>query len=276
MNAVMIVAGKEYRDGLRSRWVLAISVVFALLALAIAYFGGAASGAVGFTSLGSTIASLASLAIFLIPLIALLLSHDAVVGEEERGTLLLLLTYPLSRVSLVLGKFVGHAAILATATVIGFGLAAAAIAVTAEGVALDELLRAFGFFILSATLLGWVFIAIGYLLSVITSEKARAAGLALLVWFGFVLVFDMALLGVLVGTGGAVDAELFPYLLLLNPADVFRLANIGGLEGAQALSGVAALAEGGLFQPARMLGVLALWLAAPLGLAAWLFCRREA
>ena len=41
-----------------------------------------------------TVVSLASLTVFLVPLIALLLAYDAIVGEAERGTLLLLLAYP--------------------------------------------------------------------------------------------------------------------------------------------------------------------------------------
>ena len=85
MNTVLIVAHKEFRDGLRNRWAFAITVIFALFALGLAYFGAAASGQVGFTSLATTIVSLASLAIFLIPLIALLLAYDSIVGEESRG-----------------------------------------------------------------------------------------------------------------------------------------------------------------------------------------------
>ena len=42
------------------------------------------------------------------PLIALLLSYDAIVGEVERGTMMLLLTYPVARWQVVLGKFLGH------------------------------------------------------------------------------------------------------------------------------------------------------------------------
>ncbi len=87
---------------------MAISLVFATLALGIAWFGAAASGQVGYASTPATIASLASLGIFLIPLIALLLAYDAIVGEEEGGTLLLLMTYPLSKSQLLLGKFLGH------------------------------------------------------------------------------------------------------------------------------------------------------------------------
>ena len=127
MNAIWHIARKELADGLRNRWLLAISLLFALLAVGIAWFGAAAAGQVGFTSIPATIASLASLATFLMPLIALLLAYDAIVGEDEGGTLLLLLTYPLGRGQILLGKFIGHGMILALATLIGFGCAALAI-----------------------------------------------------------------------------------------------------------------------------------------------------
>lgn len=275
MHEILTVARKEFRDGLRNRWVLAITVMFALFALGLAYFGAAASGQVGFTSLDTTIVSLASLAIFVIPLIALLLAYDSVVGEEEQGTLLLLLSYPLSRIQLLAGKFLGHAIVLAVSSILGFGLAALLIAVLTGDVASMTLWKAFGFFILSAVMLGWVFIALAYLISVLVNEKSRAAGLALIVWFLFVLVFDLALLGILVATQGAVGAEFFPYLLLLNPTDVFRLANLAGFEAAQAYSGLVSVASAQLLQPSLLFGVLLLWIIAPLGLASWLFKRRE-
>ena len=276
MYEILTVARKEFRDGLRNRWVLAITVMFALFALGLAYFGSAASGQVGFASLDTTIVSLASLAIFVIPLIALLLAYDSVVGEEEQGTLLLLLSYPLSRTQLLAGKFLGHAVVLAVSSTLGFGVAALTIALLTGELAAPTLWLAFGAFILSAILLGWVFIALAYLVSVMAGEKSRAAGLALIVWFVLVLVFDLVLLGVLVATQGGVGAEYFPYLLLLNPTDVFRLANLAGFEAAQAYSGLVSAATAQLFHPSLLFGVLLLWVIAPLGLASWLFNRREA
>jgi Cu-processing system permease protein len=276
MHEILTVTVKEFRDGLRNRWVLAITILFALFALGLAYFGAAASGQVGFTSLDTTIVSLATLAIFVIPLIALLLSYDAVVGEEEHGTLLLLLSYPISRIQLLAGKFSGHASVLAVSTVLGFGLAALTIALLTGKVLSPTLWKAFGFFILSAVMLGWVFVALAYLISVIVSEKSRAAGLALIVWFLFVVVFDLALLGLLVATEGGVGAEYFPYLLLLNPTDVFRLANLAGFEAAQAYSGLVSAASAQLFHPLLLLGVLLLWVVVPFSLAAWLFNQRVA
>ncbi|KAA0010286.1 ABC transporter permease subunit [Billgrantia pellis] len=274
MNAILTLAGKEFRDGMRNRWVLAITLVLALLAVGIAWFGAAASGGLGFTSLATTLVSLATLAVFLIPLIALLLAYDAVVGEQESGTLLLLLTYPVSRTALLLGKFLGHGLILGSATALGFGIAGVVIALGAEGVALGELAAGMGLLIVSSVLLGWVFIAFAYLISVWVSEKARAAGLALVVWFLFVLVFDLGLLALLVSVkqGG----DWLPWLLLLNPTELFRLINLAGFEAARSYTGLTSIAVGGAFRPAVLLPLLAAWCLVPLGLALLRFRHRSA
>ena len=275
MHEILAVAAKEFRDGMRNRWILAISAIFALFALGLAYFGAAASGQVGFTSLDTTIVSLSSLAILVIPLIALLLAYDSVVGEEETGTLLLLLSYPLTRFQLLVGKFVGHAAVLTVSTVLGFGVAGLVIGGETGQLLAPSLWRALGFFIASAVLLGWVFVAFAYLASVVASEKPRAAGLALITWFFFVLVFDLGLLGLLVGAQDAVSAKVFPYLLLLNPTDVFRLANLSGFQAAQAYSGLVSVSAAQLFRPSLLLLVLVAWTGLPLGIAALLFQRRK-
>ncbi|SNC65348.1 Cu-processing system permease protein [Marinobacter sp. es.048] len=275
MNSIWTIARKEFSDSLRNRWLMAISLVFATLALGIAWFGAAASGQVGYASTPATIASLASLGIFLIPLIALLLAYDAIVGEEEGGTLLLLLTYPLSRSQLLLGKFLGHGLTLALATVIGFGVAGVAIAVLVEEVAIASLAAAMLRFIVSTVLLGWGFIALAYVISVRVSEKPIAAGLALAIWFFFVLIFDLMLLGTLVASEGQFSAELLPWLLMLNPTDIYRLLNIVAFGDSAQLSGVLSL---GADLPIGATGLwfgLVLWFAIPLAGALLLFRNRR-
>jgi len=275
MNAVWNMARKEFSDGLRNRWLLAISVLFAVLAIGIAWLGAAASGQLGFTSVPATIASLASLATFLMPLIALLLAYDAIVGEDESGTLLLLLTYPLGRGQILLGKFVGHGLILALATLIGFGCAMLAIAVLVDDVELSLLLWAFGRFMASSMLLGWGFLGLAYVLSSVSAEKSTAAGLALGVWFFFVLVFDLALLALLVLSEGQFNPKVLPWLLLLNPADIYRLINLSGFEPGASTAGVLTMGSD-LPMPGSMLWLcLSLWVAVPLG-SAWLLFRRRA
>jgi len=275
MNAIWTIARKELSDSFRNRWLVAISLVFATLALGIAWFGAAASGQVGYASTPATIASLASLGIFLIPLIALLLAYDAIVGEEEGGTLLLLMTYPLSKSQLLLGKFLGHGLTLALATIIGFGVAGIAIAVLVEDVAIAALAVAMGRFVVSTVLLGWGFIALAYLVSVRVSEKPVAAGLALAIWFFFVLIFDLVLLGTLVASEGKLNPELLPWLLMLNPTDIYRLLNIVAFGDSGQLSGVLSLGADLPIGAAGLWLGLILWCAIPLAGALLLFKNRR-
>ncbi|HCC61207.1 MAG TPA: hypothetical protein DEQ55_05415 [Pseudomonas sp.] len=275
MNQIWNIARKEFSDGLRNRWLLAISLLFAVLAVGIAWLGAAASGQLGFTSIPATIASLASLATFLMPLIALLLAYDAIVGEDEGGTLMLLLTYPLGRGQILLGKFVGHGLILALAVLIGFGCAMLAIAALVENIEIGLLLWAFGRFMISSTLLGWVFLALAYVLSSKVGEKSSAAGLALGVWFLFVLVFDLVLLALLVLSEGKFNPELLPWLLLFNPADIYRLINLSGFEGGNAM-GVLALGSDLPLPTAALWLCLLLWVGVSLLLAYGVFRRRPA
>ena len=140
MNGVLTVARKEIRQAVRNRWVLASTLLLAALALSLTFLGSAPIGTLGVRALDVVIVSLSSLTIFLIPLIALLISHDAIVGDMERGTMLLLLSYPVARWQVLLGKFLGHLAVLAFATWLGYGLAVAALAATGSPIASDSLM----------------------------------------------------------------------------------------------------------------------------------------
>jgi len=274
MSQVLTIAYKELRDGIRNRWVLAISLLFAALAMGISWFGAAASGQVGFSSISATIASLTSLSTFLMPLIDLMLAYDAVVGEEEGGTLVLLLTYPLTRTQLLLGKFLGHGLILSLSTIVGFGGAAIVIAIFVPDISIVTLLGAFARFIISSIALGLVFVAFAYVLCCFATEKSTAAGLALGIWFVFVLAFDLVLLAVLVMSKGALSSDALPWLLLFSPTDIYRLINLVALESSGQDMGVMALAKDlPVTVPMLWMALLA-WLVLVLGAAHWAFIKR--
>ena len=74
------------------------------LALALGFMGSAPTGSVKVDPLTVTVVSLSSLSIFLIPLIAMLMAYDALIGEIERGTMALLLSYPLLRWQILVGQ----------------------------------------------------------------------------------------------------------------------------------------------------------------------------
>jgi Cu-processing system permease protein len=273
MTYLWIIAGKEIRDGLRNRWIVAITLLLAALALTLTFLGSVPTGTVGASRLAVTVVSLSSLTIFLVPLIALLLAYDAVVGEFDRGTLLLLLSYPVARWQVVIGKFLGHLAILAFSTAVGYGAAAGALLLTDGNVAG---LATFAAMIGTSILLGAVFVAIGYLISATVRDRGLAGGLAIGVWLLFVLIYDMALLGLLVvDKGRTISAEMLNILLLLNPADAFRVLNLTGSGGASQFAGMAGLSDNAGLSPALLLTALGLWIVLPLGGAALALGRRQ-
>lgn len=275
MRNILIVARKEIQEGLRNRWVLATTLLLAALALTLTFLGSAPTGNVGVRALEVVVVSLSSLSIFLLPLIALLISHDAIVGEMERGTMLLLLSYPVARWQVLLGKFVGHLAILSFATLLGYGAAAGALAAT--GAAIDaESWKAFAAMVGSSVLLGAAFIAVGYLVSALVRDRGTAGGIAIGIWLLFVLIYDMALLGLLVvDQGQTVSGSLQNALLLLNPTDAYRLLNLAGSANVSSLSGMAGVASSASLGPPALLAALATWTLVPLALAALAFSRRE-
>jgi Cu-processing system permease protein len=275
MRNILIIAGREIQEGLRNRWVLATTLLLAALALTLTFLGSAPTGNVGAGALDVMIVSLSSLTIFLVPLIALLISHDAIVGDIERGTMLLLLSYPVGRWQVLLGKFAGHLAILAFATVLGYGVAGLALAAT--GAAADSMSwTAFAAMIGSSILLGAVFIAVGYLVSALVHQRGTAAGIAVGIWLLLVLIYDMALLGILVvDQGRVISVGILNMLLLLNPTDVYRMFNLVGPGNVGAFSGMAGLADTMTLDPWLLLSALGAWILLPLSLAALAFSRRE-
>ncbi|MGJ4962759.1 ABC transporter permease [Bradyrhizobium sp. HKCCYLRH3061] len=275
MNAVITIAAKEIQQAIRNRWVLASTLLLAGLALSLTFLGSAPTGTVGARALDVVIVSLSSLTIFLIPLIALLISHDAIVGDMERGTMLLLLSYPVARWQVLLGKFLGHLAVLAFATCLGYSAAAVALLIAGSHFDSDGL-TAFAAMIGSSVLLGAVFVAIGYLVSAVVRDRGTAAGVCIGLWLALVLIYDMALLGLLViDQGRNVSGGVLSALLLLNPTDAYRLLNLTGFANVSLFSGMAGLAGSSTLSVGVLLTALVLWTLVPLAGAALAFSRRE-
>jgi len=274
VNNILIIAQKEIQEGVRNRWVIAVTLLLASLALTLSFLGGAPTGNVGVGRLDIVIVSLASLTIFLVPLIALLLSHDAIVGELERGTLLLLLSYPVARSQIVLGKFLAHILILSFATLLGYGAAGLALVVGGTPTTTQSWI-AFGAMIGSSILLGAVFTALGYLVSATVGQRSTAGGIALGIWLFFVIIYDMGLLGAIVSTKGqGFSPRLLSGLLMANPTDAYRLLNLGsGTAGS--VSALSGLAANSMLTPTVLMASLALWVVIPLSLAMLRFSRRE-
>lgn len=261
---ILSTATLEFRIALRNRWVAIATCLMVVFALILAAAGAAPTGDIGADRLSITVASLTSLAVYLVPLLALLISFDAIAGEVERGTLPLLLTYPVARTEVLAGKLIAHVAILALAVTLGYGAAAVA-AVWADPASVAGL-PALAHLIWSSVLLGATFLGAGYALSSLSRRPSGAAGLAVGLWLVAVVLYDLALLALIVSDGGGwFTTEALPLALLANPADAFRLFNLAAAEASAAAGGIGgAAASIPLWQSA--LSVL-IWPLIALGLA---------
>jgi Cu-processing system permease protein len=274
IRPILLLAVEEFQEGLRNRWVISAVLLLAILAFSLALLGTSPIGETRVGALNVTTVSLASLSVYLLPLIALTLSYDAVVGERERGTLLLLLTYPISRWQVICGKFLGHFTIIAVAILLGYGMTGLYIAVTDSAPAQDWLL--FAAMLGSTLMLGSAFIALGYLISVTVSSRATAAGIAISVWLLVVVIYDLLLLGlVLSDAGKVINSDMFGALLLLNPADIYRLFNLAGSEAASLVSGTLGTMDSSFLSSGLLLSVLCLWIIVPIAISIWVFNRHE-
>ena len=256
MTRILAAALAEFRIAFRNRWVAIAVAMMALFAIVLSAAGSAPAGELGADRLSVTVASLTSLAVYLVPLVALLMSFDAIAGEIERGTLPLILTYPISRTELIAGKFAAHLLILGFAVSIGYGLAAAGALWTDTGAAqgLPALWRLFW----TSLLLGAAFLGVGYALSAGARRPGTAAGLAVATWLVFIVLYDLGLLAAIVADQGGYFTKVpFPWLLLANPADAFRLYNLAASDATAAASGIAGAASS--LPPAQALASLALW-----------------
>ena len=253
-----------------------ITLVMTGLALMLSFLGSAPTGTTSVSPLAVTVVSLSSLSIFFIPLIALLLAYDSVVGEAERGTLILLLTHPVSRTEVIIGKFIGHLFLLTIAIVVGYGVAGLTISLTAEAGFAGQEWDSFIRLLISSVLLGAVFLSVGYVISAGLRERGTAAAVAIGVWLLFVLLYDMGLLALLASDGGdALNGSVVKWLMLFNPTDSYRMFNLTSSEATALLSGMSGLNADNRASDTSLILMMLAWVIVPLMAACALFKRRQ-
>ena len=128
---------------------------------------------------------------FIIPLMAIGLGFDSVNSEFNRRTLSRVLSQPIYRDALLLGKFLGGLMTLAVGLLalwlIVFGAGLLLLGIPPRGV---EVARAFGF-LLVAIAYGGVWLSISMLFSVIFRSTATSALCALGMWLFFFILWPM-------------------------------------------------------------------------------------
>ena len=266
--SVLAVAEKDFRDAVRSRLMIVVAVMF------VAFTGGGmllattTGESVSLGILGAIGVIRGGTAIF-IPIIALGIAYRAIAGEQASGSLKLLLSLPNSRLDVVLGKFLGRAAVVTVAIVIGFVSMLLAAALTVDQGIQPEVIVVF---MLSALLLAIVFISIAVSVSAFTNSTFAAA----IGSFSFFILFQFAWQGLIFLIRYAVNGFSFEdipaeapnwveVVTILNPqtgwtqADRWLVNRVADSQEAQQTS-----ADAFYLEPWFGFVVLALWIVLPL------------
>ena len=264
-GALSPIAIKELRDAVGSRWLISYAAVLAVLGLVAASTGLESSSGLALQAYGRTTATLTNLCLLLSPLVAVLMGASLIAGERERGTLEHLLALPMSRAGLLLAKHAGLLVALTLATIAGFLPAGVLIVRHAGSAVLSNYLA----FPAIAILVGAAMAGAGTLVSVASRTAVQAQGTAVFLWFAFVLLYDLLLMGSLAVAG--MPAEALAACLLANPIDAARVLSVLSLEPDLYLLGpagsylTARFAHGGT--ALLLMASLLAWTVVPLGLA---------
>lgn len=271
-DATVVIAKQELTAALRGRMILAFGGLFAVLAFGIALAGLGASGQLLVQGFTRTAVSLLTLALYLLPMLGLILGASAFGGDD--GGVELLLAQPITRTEALVGRALGLAAALAVVSLGGFALAGVAVLVGAGAVGAGGFLLA----ALGATLVGLVGLSLGVLIGIVVRRRGAAVGWALAVWVIAAVLFDLASIAVLQLVGDGQPGPWLVTLLALNPIDGVRALALVGL-GADVLLGPTGAAlyrmlgpGGGAFWVA---GSVVMWLAIPAAVGAAVFKRRD-
>ena len=229
LKAIYSVAKKEFADNVRNRWIVALTIIFVILMLLASYVAGAQTG--GGAVLGGmeeTVIGLMSIAVILIPLIAVMLGYASIAGECENGSMGVLLSYPIRRGEVLVGKLIGLGSVIVVSTVVGFGSAGILIAATVGAESGVAYLSFIGLTILS----GFLYLSMAVLFSTIAKSRARALGMGVVLFF-WSMIYGMIIFGVYMATGGDIQGlitgtEPFPDWLyatiVISPTDLYQLA----------------------------------------------------
>jgi Cu-processing system permease protein len=210
--------------------------------------------------------SLLNIVLIIVPLVSVIFSTIHFYNSYE--FIELLLAQPLSRKKIFLSEYIGVSLALCYAFLMGVGIP------TFWFCPMEKA----GIFVLSGVLLTFAFTSIAFMTSVLTQDKAKGIGVALLSWFYFSLIYDGLVLLLLFSFSDYPLDKLTLGLMALNPVDLSRVMLIMNMD-VSALMGYTGAVFKEFFEKYAGLwvatGVLVLWVVVPLVIALKAFKHKD-
>ncbi|TYL37901.1 ABC transporter [Natronococcus pandeyae] len=229
--SVRTVASKDFLDARRAKIVWSVGVHYPLL-IALFFLQVRLGSVAGPPDLLVALWNMAFVGAVFVPAIALVATYLAIAGERESGSIKYLLSTPVSRRDVVLGKFVSRASIVAASLVLGFAVAAIL------AVAWFESLHAAVFVKIAAltTVYALAYVAVAIGISAATATRSRAMAGALGFYFATNLVTLNDDISGLAGLeyvlndvlGLGIGADLIQFVgMVTNPTRAYLVSTIG-------------------------------------------------
>ncbi len=209
---------------------------------------------------------LLNIILIIVPLVSLVFSTIYVYNSAE--FIELLVSQPLQRKTIWMSLFIGLAASMTLAFLIGAGIPVILYQADATGLLM----------ILMGVMLSVIFVAIALLAAVTTRDKAKGIGVAILLWLYFSLLFDgLILFGLFQFSDYPIEKAMVG-VSMLNPIDLGRILILLKMD-ISALMGY----TGAIFRdffgtaPGMMLSlmVLLIWILIPLALSVRSFKHKD-
>jgi len=261
MNTIMKVLKYQAQDAVRSRWLIAYAIFFALVTDGLLRFSGDPVKAQ---------LSLVSVVLFVVPLIAIV--FGTVYLYNAREFIELILAQPVNRRQTYGGLYLGLTLPLVLAFILGLG---APFVMHGVDAAAWGTLAAL---LMAGIVLTCVFTAIATLIAVRCEDRLRGLGTAIGVWLLLTVVYDGFVLFVLAVLSDYPLEHATLVMMMANPIDIARVGLLLRFDGAAMMGYTGAVFLkffGGTVGMAVTVAALAFWISGPIALGVRVFQRKD-
>ncbi|TMI66017.1 MAG: ABC transporter permease [Bacteroidetes bacterium] len=212
------------------------------------------------------ILSLMNIILIVLPLISLVFTTIHYYNSYE--FIELMLSQPMSRTRILLSEYSGICISLLTSFFIGIGIPVLLYSPDATGIAL----------LFTGSALTLVFTSLAFFASVISRDKAKGIGIALLLWFYFTLIYDGIVMLILFAFSDYPLEKFTLVLSALNPVDLGRIFIMLKMDVSALMGYTGALYKdffGGGWGLLFTTGIMFLWVVLPLWVSVRYFKRKD-
>ena len=215
---------------------------------------------------GKVIMSLLNIVLMVVPLVSIVFTTIHFYNSYE--FIELMLAQPINRRNVFVGEYLAVASSLCIAFVVGIGVPVFIYGISASALAL----------IFCGVILTMVFVSLAFLAAVLTRDKAKAIGIALLFWFYFSLIYDGFLLWFVYAFSDYPLEKFTLTLIALNPVDMARVIMLLQLDISALMGYTGAFYKeffGSSFGMLFSSNVLVLWVVVPFLFAQRIFSKKD-